>query len=152
MKEIKYELNCSICLTKCPFLCNINVGSTYCIDQCVFYSHQDKNSRTIFCKFDELSKRKEDLPKVRKYQKLPEVVDAIQFTKDCLRDTIFNFLYHLDFDLTNDRLEIQYVENKVDRIFYSTRIVNFGDWIVKDEKGTLQIINDEGFKKRYKEK
>jgi hypothetical protein len=151
MREIKYESNGPVCLTKCPYLYNIKVCSTSCV-QCIFHSHHDDTNNIVFCRFRELSQRKEEeIPQVKKYEKRPDIVEAIQFTKDCYRDTIFNFLYHLDFELTNNILEIQYTRHKVNRMEYHTLIAQFGDWIVKDENRTLQIISDEEFKKRYKE-
>jgi hypothetical protein len=152
MKKIKYETNCSTCLTACPHLRNVMICSNHCTTYCIFYSHHTSNPNILFCRFDELSQRKEEeeITEVKKYEKIPDVVEAIQFTSTCPFNTLRNFLQNVQFKVTINLLEIQYRENRVDKIIEHSKYANWGDWIVK-ENGDYNILTDEEFKKRYKE-
>jgi hypothetical protein len=154
MREIKCESDGPLCLTKCPYLYNIKVGSA-CCTHCIFHSHHDDNNNIVFCRFRELSQRKEEeeeITEVKKYEKIPqsEVVEAIQFTKDCPKNLIINFLINTAFGLQYNSLEIKQVEYKVDRIIEHSKYAKWGDWIVK-ENDDYNIFTNEEFKKRYKE-
>jgi hypothetical protein len=81
----------------------------------------------------------------QKYQSLPRVVEAVQFTNEN-KDRVFNSLtgqYAADYDNFEPILKITTVHGEI-------AIVRLGDWIVKDSiPGTYYPVKDEIFRTNY---
>lgn len=81
-----------------------------------------------------------------KYERLPKIVEAVQFTDDN-KDRILNNITHQyatpDFEDGNPIL-------KVTTIHGETAIVRLGDWIIKERKiGRYYPIKDDIFRDGY---
>lgn len=88
---------------------------------------------------------------IEKFKKIVvEEVEVVKMTKENLLEVI-NFLDRV-FDSDDDILEFRDTVSKTGKLFLNIgEIATFGDYIVKDKKGFIRVLDELGYKQLKKQ-